>query len=86
MAERQADEHTYDDEMTPTPSPRSSAAEDRPDACANGHPLGPGLAIVGWMPCGCTTGRLGHRTVTCTACGAVWHHPAHVDDAGATWP
>jgi hypothetical protein len=48
-----------------------------PNICANGHRLVPPNVLVGWMPCGCTTKRRGHRTVTCRTCGAVWFKPPH---------
>ncbi|WP_157434192.1 hypothetical protein [Actinoalloteichus sp. GBA129-24] len=52
-----------------------------PTRCDRGHPLVPGWLLVGWHPCDCTPGLLGHRTVTCVRCldaGAgrdTWHHP-----------
>jgi hypothetical protein len=39
-----------------------------PATCPYGDPLGPGLVIVGWSPCGCQAGRRGHRTYRCRLC------------------
>ncbi|HET9893733.1 MAG TPA: hypothetical protein VFQ44_02255 [Streptosporangiaceae bacterium] len=51
---------------------RINLAAFAPPRCDYGHRLGPGRILAGWRPCGCTeaikAGRLGHQTVTCTAC------------------
>lgn len=56
-------------------------------ACANGHPWGPGRVIVSWMACDCAPARAahpearrpGHQTVACQAagCRSVWYKPRH---------
>ena len=41
-----------------------------PTICPYGHPLIPGMVLVGWLPCRCDwAGDLGgHRTWQCWAC------------------
>jgi len=56
-----------------------SATELAPDRCPNGHSLGPNRATVGWQPCGCVPGSLGHRTYCCAMCGAWLYDPPHVE-------
>ena len=50
-----------------------------PPECRYGHPWGPGLVIVSWLPCGCAGGD-GHLRVSCAdpACASVWYSPQHV--------
>jgi hypothetical protein len=28
-----------------------------PERCPNGHPLGPGRVLIGWLPCQCSWAR-----------------------------
>jgi hypothetical protein len=50
--------------------------EQHPANCPNGHLLGAGTMIVGWLPCVCAGGS-GHRCWTCVACGATSFAPDH---------
>jgi hypothetical protein len=55
--------------------------EPSPDHCPNGHRLGPGRVLVGWLPCHCARdpNRLGYRTWTCQTCDATIYAPEHTD-------
>lgn len=63
----------------------AATAEELPEVCEAGHRLGPGRMLVGWLPCGCTPGFLGHRSVTCLECGVVWYRPGHQPEAEPVW-
>ncbi|MCW2689882.1 MAG: hypothetical protein JWR37_4772, partial [Mycobacterium sp.] len=43
-----------------------------PTECVNGHPLGPGLVLVGHQPCDCRGSHLGW---TCRICDATFYWP-----------
>lgn len=45
--------------------------EDAPTHCPNGHRLGPGRVLVGWMAPRAGTLEQGYRTHECRECGAV---------------
>jgi hypothetical protein len=53
--------------------------EASPDHCPNGHRLGAGQVLVGWMPCDCTGGGdpKGHRTWTCQRCDETIYASEH---------
>lgn len=63
--------------MTPGVGPRHKDVETIPQHCPGGHPWGPNLVLVGWLPCECRRGGGGHRTYRCRRCDAVTYHPAH---------
>jgi len=56
-----------------------------PPECARGHPWGPGLIAVSWMPCWCAFAveqgarGAGHLRVSCRSpgCDSVWFRPRH---------
>lgn len=52
--------------------------ERAPKTCPNGHPIGPGQVLVGWLTCDCTE-RGGHRTYDCRQCGVALYVPEHCD-------
>jgi hypothetical protein len=67
-----------------------SLFQHKPQRCPFGHPLWPGLALVGWKPCICTPARegaacgrgMGHLWVSCQTChaqlwDATFYEPPH---------
>jgi hypothetical protein len=71
-------------------------ADQAPEMCPYGHPLGVRRVLVGWSPCECPPAlgaHRGHRTYECLACSeqhqrCVCYVPHHVPPAGALsrWP
>jgi hypothetical protein len=53
--------------------------EQIPPRCRNGHPWGPNLVLVGWLPCECRRSGGGHRTYQCRRCDMVIYRPVHDD-------
>lgn len=67
--------------LSPVPSARPAWSTHRagPDACPNGHPLGPDRVLAGNRPCIQRAGT-SHRIWMCKQCYACW-----VWSAGAPW-